>query len=107
MLNNGMEIGSHSSSHSSLSGLSIADAREEIERSKEKIEINLKSPCDHFAFPFGSRADYNQSLLDYVKEAGFKSCSLNIHGYNHLRKNVFCFKRIIMEETTNIACLLG
>lgn len=107
MTRDGMEIGSHSLTHSSLSKLPFGEAAQEIKKSKEVIEENIKKSCEHFAFPFGNRNDCNQALISCVKEAGFRTCLLNMHGYNYLEKNSFCFKRIIMEETTNLAHLFG
>jgi len=103
----GMEIGSHGISHRSLARMPSGEAVEEIKKSKEIIEQKISRPCHYFAFPFGSKYDYSQELIDCVKGAGYKACLLNIHGYNHLEKDNFCFKRIIMEETTNTAFLLG
>lgn len=103
----GMEMGSHSLSHRSLTRIPLHEAIEEIKESKEIIEHNMGRACHHFSFPFGSKQDYNQSLINYVRELGYKTCLLNIHGYNRIKKDSFCFKRIIMEEMTNIKCLLG
>ena len=102
-----MEIGAHSLSHCSLAALPLNEAIQEIKKSKEAIESNIHKDCLHFAFPFGGYKDFNQELIDYVKEAGFISCLLNIRGYNHIEKDAFCFKRIIMEETTNLRHLAG
>lgn len=107
MSEHGMDIGSHSFSHPSLSRISIDEAMQEIKESKDMIENNIGKDCLHFAFPYGSRSDYNQKLIDYTRECGFQACLINIHGYNHIKKNIFCFKRIIMEETTNLDHLLG
>lgn len=103
----GMEIGSHGVSHRSLAVMPAEEARDEIRKSKEKIELNLRKRCEHFAFPFGSKRDYNQSLIDYVREAGYGTCMLNVHGYNHFSSDIFCFRRIIMEEATSISHILG
>jgi len=103
----GLEISSHGMSHRSLPMIPVREAIHEIKRSKEVIESNINKPCRHFAFPFGSRYDHNASLIDYVKEAGYETCLLNTHGYNYFKKNSFCFKRIIMEETTNVRHLFG
>lgn len=103
----GIEIGAHGLSHSSLAKIPFFKAKEEINKSKEVIEQKLKKPCYHFAFPYGARQDFNQALIDCVKESEFRSCMLNIHGYNHLDKDLFCFKRIIMEEMTDAKYILG
>lgn len=99
---NGMEIGSHGLSHSSLKGISFSEAMQEIRKSKEVIENNIRTKCLHFAFPFGSQRDYSQKLIDGVKDAGFQTCSLNVLGYNYIGKDTFCFKRIAMKDTTNL-----
>jgi|GEM_PF-1417978 len=102
----GMEIGSHAVSHDSLTSMSFAQACEEVRCSKELTE-NKGISCRHFAFPFGSRNDFNDGLIACVKGAGYASCLLNIHGYNRAQKDIFCFKRIIMDEMVNLNCLLG
>lgn len=107
MSRQGMEIGSHGTSHRSLAKIPLSEALSEIKSSKEIIESRLKNNCIHFSFPFGSRKDYNQTLIENVKKAGFQTCLLNIHGYNHITKDSFCFKRIIMEESTDLRYLLG
>ena len=107
MSDNGMEIGSHAVSHDSLTLLSSEEAGQEILKSKLAIEKNTGKPCTHFAFPFGSAKDYNDELIEKVRKTGFRSCLLNIHGYNRLNKDMFCFKRIIMDENTNLNYLLG
>lgn len=104
---NGMEIGSHAVSHQSLAKLPLSMAVDEIKESKKIIENNLSSPCQHFAFPFGSENDYNERLINNVRDAGYQSCLLNVPGYNHLIKNSFCFKRMVMTESTNLDYLLG
>ena len=107
MCQNGMEIGSHSLSHRSLARIPLEEAIKEITKSKQVIEGNTKKNCAHFAFPFGSEADYSEVLVGHVKRAGFETCLLNIHGYNHLREDTFCLRRIIMTESTDPAYLLG
>lgn len=103
----GMEVGSHAISHSSLARMPFEAAEKEISLSKESIESRLHKPCLHFAFPFGSQTDYNDVLVRSVKKAGYQSCMLNVHGYNCPEKDMFCFKRIIMEESVNLKYLLG
>ncbi len=107
MCASGIEFGSHGLSHSSLSRIPFSQAIQEIKVSKEIIESNTAKECFYFAFPFGSKKDYNDALIEYVKKAGFKACLLNIHGFNQMKKDVFCLKRVIMGEYMNLRDLLG
>lgn len=107
MSGSGIEAGSHGASHRSLARIPIEEAMDEIKRSKESIERNTRKLCRHFAFPFGSQKDYNEKLVEYVKKTGFASSLTNVRGYNHRPCDPFSFKRIIMEEGSDIKALLG
>lgn len=107
MSQEGMEIGAHGISHRSLSRIPFMEAADEVRKSKEVIEDKIKKPCIHFAFPFGSKKDYNETLINCVKDAGFQTCLLNVHGYNNITQDSFCFKRIIMKESTDLNYLIG
>ncbi len=103
----GMDIGAHGVSHRSLGAMPLGEASDEILNSKLLIEANTRRDCYFFAFPFGSKKDYSEALIEKVKEARFKACLLNIHGYNRIKPGAFCFKRIIMKESTDPDFLLG
>jgi peptidoglycan/xylan/chitin deacetylase (PgdA/CDA1 family) len=62
------EVGSHSLSHFSLSGMDAPHMRAEIVTSKQKLETLLGVPVLTFAYPFGN---YDSSAVDYVKFAGY------------------------------------
>ena len=53
MADAGMEIGSHTLSHSRLANLDEAGVRRELSESKRLIEAELGRPCDHFCSPIG------------------------------------------------------
>ncbi len=107
MIDCGMEIGAHGMTHRSLGQIPPAEASQEILGSKEAIERALGRPCRHFTFPFGSGTDFNEALVDYAREVGFRSCASNVRGYNHIEKGTFCLFRVIMEESTSLDHLLG
>lgn len=71
MQENGIEFGAHTVDHVSLSSLPLADARSQIERSKQQLEAITGVPAKHFCYPFGH---YNDSVERLVREAGFQSC---------------------------------
>lgn len=103
----GIEIGSHGASHSSLARLPFNEAILDISRSKDMIEEKTGKACESFAFPFGSARDFSNELLGYLKSSGFKICALNIHGYNSFNSGLFAVKRVIMDEFTDPDRLLG
>jgi peptidoglycan/xylan/chitin deacetylase (PgdA/CDA1 family) len=103
----GMEIGAHGVTHRSMARIDPAESFNEIVKSKEVVESKTGNPCEHFAFPFGKRLDYNQQLIDWVRNAGFKSCLLNVHGYNRESDSNFSLRRITMFENTDPRYLLG
>lgn len=108
MRRGGMDIGSHAASHRSLVTMSLQEATEEIRRSKAHIEQELGDRCSHFSFPFGAKRDFNEALVSDVREAGYETCCLNIHGYNDLSVGgVLPLKRIVMTTWSNPATLLG
>ena len=71
-------IGAHTVSHPRLTTLSSDEARKEIVNSKQRLEDVLGIPINHFSYPHG---DYNEDILQLVKEAGFTS-SLKAWGGN-------------------------
>ena len=103
----GIEFGSHGITHASIARLPIEEASREIRHSKQVISKQLGRECLHFSFPFGSALDYNDKLIAEVKSAGYETCLLNEHGYNHMEKDIFDFKRVIMDESMNINTILG
>jgi peptidoglycan/xylan/chitin deacetylase (PgdA/CDA1 family) len=107
MLSSGMEVGAHGVTHQSLAWLPHDEAVREIRDGGSAVEKNTGAPCRHFAFPFGSPSDFNEGLIGEVKAAGYESCQLNLHGYNHVEAGAFALKRIIMSETIKVGHILG
>jgi peptidoglycan/xylan/chitin deacetylase (PgdA/CDA1 family) len=75
----GHQIGAHTCTHPRLSFLSLDQAKEEIFASKKKLEDRFGLPMDHFAYPFG---DYNETTVELVREAGFKTACTMHRGVN-------------------------
>ncbi|MEK7288213.1 MAG: polysaccharide deacetylase family protein [Elusimicrobiota bacterium] len=67
----GMEIGSHTSNHHRLGGLSREEARLEIEDSKKRLEELTGEPMVSFAFPYGNGED-DPGLVEAVFGAGHR-----------------------------------
>lgn len=72
LVENGHEIGNHSSDHVRLSDLSIEKAKENILVSQETLRRRL-GEIVHFAWPYGWRLDLPDEIADFVRENGFRS----------------------------------
>jgi peptidoglycan/xylan/chitin deacetylase (PgdA/CDA1 family) len=83
-------IGAHTCTHPRLSLLSRDQAKEEIFASKKKLEDLFGLPVEHFAYPFG---DYNETTVELVREAGFKTACTMHRGINLPDTSGFELKR--------------
>ena len=72
MQSSGMLIGSHGNHHLSYRHMNIKQIENDLLNSKLEIENNLGIPCEMFAFPFGSRDDYDIEKINYIKSKDFK-----------------------------------
>jgi len=100
----GHQIGAHTCTHPRLSFLSRDQAKEEIFTSKKKLEDRFGLPMDHFAYPYG---DYNQTTVELVREAGFKTAVTMHRGVNLPNTPLFELKRWTARyESRNLKNLL-
>ena len=83
-------IGAHTCTHPRLSLLSRKEAREEIFSGKKKLEDRFGMPVEHFAYPYG---DYDDSTVELVGEAGFKTACTMHRGINQSKTPALELKR--------------
>jgi peptidoglycan/xylan/chitin deacetylase (PgdA/CDA1 family) len=76
----GVEIGSHAFDHRSLGRMSRDAAREQAERSRERIEERLGKPARSFAYPFGTRSDFDATTDRVLADAGYQIAFNSVHG---------------------------
>jgi peptidoglycan/xylan/chitin deacetylase (PgdA/CDA1 family) len=86
----GHEIGSHSLSHPYLTQIPPDQAREEINASRKKLEDLFGRPIAHFCYPYG---DWNGTVRDLVKEAGYSTACTTNTGLNTPADSPFALKR--------------
>jgi peptidoglycan/xylan/chitin deacetylase (PgdA/CDA1 family) len=75
MSKNGVDFGAHTVSHPILSKLPAQQATWEIVESKKRIETELQKKVTSFAYPNGNPNDYNQEIIEIIKNSGL-SCAL-------------------------------
>ncbi len=66
----GVEFGSHGTDHLKLTNVDKKVARKDIFESKKILEDMLGKEIRHFCYPYG---DHNIDIMNFVKEAGFKT----------------------------------
>ncbi len=102
MSKNDITFGAHTVTHPILTRMSLAEAAEEIKASKEAIEEKLKSPVRVFAYPNGRQDDFNESIKQVLKEAGFLCATTILWGTNSIDTDPFELRRIgIWDTDTN------
>jgi Predicted xylanase/chitin deacetylase len=102
-LKEGFEIGSHTITHMPLTHLDTKSLKQEIGLSKKLLEDKLGVEIKTFCYPYG---DYDERVMDAVKEAGYK-LAFSV-GSGHIKKgdNLYNLKRLHMRHNTNVFRLL-
>ena len=91
-----LEIGSHTKTHPNLTKLSSTrEFEEEIKNSKAEIEKMIGYKIKHFCYPAG---DYNEEIIERIKDYGYKSAVTISHGFNDESTNLYSLQRIESKE---------
>ena len=91
----GMTIGSHSSTHRYLPGLSVQEALKEIVDSRKELEDLLGQEIQSFSYPMGG---WNRFLRGMVERAGYSSAVTTRRGRNASRQDPLSLRRPIVES---------
>jgi peptidoglycan/xylan/chitin deacetylase (PgdA/CDA1 family) len=95
-----IEIGAHTHNHKRLSDLKNEDQKYEIETSKNILEKIIERKVSLFAYPFGSKRDFNMHTIKIIKNAGFLSAYENTGLLVTNRSNTLSLPRINIRENT-------
>jgi peptidoglycan/xylan/chitin deacetylase (PgdA/CDA1 family) len=68
-----IEIGGHTHTHARLTALDHDNLIHEINDSKVRIESMTNDAVRSFAYPHGTRADYDENVKKLVRQAGYSS----------------------------------
>ncbi len=99
----GISVGSHTHTHTCLRGLGVDALRREIVDSKRVLEDLLDVPVDSFAYPYGSRADFDQSAVRIVREAGYNSAVTTWFGRHNSQQDRYVLRRIIVSPNDTLS----
>lgn len=104
MADAGMEIGSHSCSHTLLAGESPGTIRDELVHSRQRIETMLQRPCLSLAYPVGGYSAVNGQVVELAGKAGYRFACTYISGVNPLPlENPLALRRLHVEQDMDFA----
>ena len=99
MKSNDISFGSHTVSHQILTRLTNEEIVREIRDSKDTLESRLDQKISSFAYPVGTRADFDDAIMEIVKARKYTCACSNIYGMNGENADIFALKRIGIETT--------
>jgi peptidoglycan/xylan/chitin deacetylase (PgdA/CDA1 family) len=92
----GIDIGSHTVTHSNLELLSSDEVAWELGESKRRLELELGIACASFCYPYGKFAPWVPAL---VREAGYRCAATTVSpGRNLPRQDPYLLKRFPMTS---------
>lgn len=98
----GVEIGSHTLSHSDLGAIrDDAEMQREVVVSKTDLEQVLGRPVRFFAFPFGQRRNLSPRAFEIGKQAGYWGMCSAYGGYNEMGGDAFHLQRFHGDPDLN------
>ena len=92
-----VEVGSHAYSHRSLGSMPADEARAEILKSRDVLQQFLGRDVCSFAYPFGTRGDFNDSTEQALRDAGFSIAFHSMHGPIRRGMNALSLPRVKVE----------
>jgi peptidoglycan/xylan/chitin deacetylase (PgdA/CDA1 family) len=96
----GVEFGAHTKTHPILSKIiDVKELSEEIGVSKSRLEEELGAPAVHFCYPNGRALDFNEKVVEVVREHGFLSAVTTVPGLNFAGAHPFLLRRLYIGPT--------
>lgn len=93
-----VEIGAHTVTHPVLSAIPRAQQQQEIGQSKNELEQILNEPVVSFAYPYGTRDDYNRDSVEIVKQTNFSCACSNFRGVVQPRTSRYELPRFVVRD---------
>lgn len=101
MSDTGMEIQSHTHTHSNLNELSDKEIQKELALSKNIIEKKINKTVDVLALPHG-RGNKN-SVKEIALNSGYSFICTSICGGNNIEKSSFYLKRLSIKHNSDLS----
>jgi len=93
MKRDGIDFGSHTVTHPFLSRLTREQVKWEVVESKKRIEGELQSPVQYFAYPNGREEDIGAWNKELLREVGYRAALTTIWGMNYRSTDLMELRR--------------
>lgn len=90
---NGIAFGGHTVTHPFVSKLTPGKTAWEVSECKHRVEEELQSPVEYFAYPNGRQEDFSEASKKAVREAGYRAALTTIWGLNYRSTDPFEMRR--------------
>ena len=97
-----ISFGAHSHTHRILSSLTVDEIKEEIKVSKKILEERLGDEVDLFAYPNGQLSDFNQEVIDILKNNGFIAACSTVWSTSNTKNNLFSLNRVTIDQKDDL-----
>ena len=94
----GISVGSHGLDHQSLGKLSGGELQDQVYRSRQMLEDRLGIRVTCLAYPFGTSRDFNATVKEEVRRAGYQFACTAINGVNRRGVDLLELKRTKIEQ---------
>jgi peptidoglycan/xylan/chitin deacetylase (PgdA/CDA1 family) len=93
-----VDVGAHTVTHPVLSRLAEERQRDEIAGSRRQLQEVLGRPVASFAYPYGTDADFDETTVKLIREAGFDHACANLPGRVDRRTDPFRLPRFVVRD---------
>jgi len=97
----GIEVGSHTVTHPCLTALSGAEAKYELEVSRQHLEKVLGRPVPGLAYPFGGREYFDDSICELARQVGYEYAVTTLPGLNWDAASPYKLRRYYLTMNDN------
>jgi len=92
-LESGVTIGSHGQTHAIATGIAPNRFQQEVKCSKGEIEVQTGTTCLYYAYPNGTRGDFNDRTKKILMDAEYEAAVTTIDGVVKKTDDPFELKR--------------
>ncbi|MBX3438091.1 MAG: glycosyltransferase [Planctomycetaceae bacterium] len=93
-----VDVGGHTVTHPVLASLTSQEQRQEVTESLSRLNAILERPITSFAYPFGSRPDFNQDTEDILQQAHCTCACSTVPTLVHRRSSLYRLPRFQVDN---------